>query len=156
MPECEFENRRAMIEQTKRHMDMEDLEKNIADTEREFARFYSQAATLKEQIGELTPEKRQQLDKEFWAHQAKEQAAIDYMTSGRLSERTIGMIQYLPAQDRTPLLNTVSNHQGITAWYHGLEYTVPELQLTDETQKQLRLIQAESCPTGTDDQIAPE
>jgi hypothetical protein len=112
-----FEQRRNDIKHAQKIMAMEEMDKNIADTEREFKRFYQQACTLKAQIGELTEEKRNQLDREMWEFKLKEMAAVDWTTTGRLSNNTVEFLMSLPDNMRKPMLNTIKDVPTLIDWY---------------------------------------
>jgi len=102
---------------------MVELNKNIADTEREFKRFYEQAYSLKEKIGDLTDEKRRQLDKEMWIFKLKEMAYVDFISSGRLNENTIAFIHSLEKEDRLVTLAEVTDHDRLFSWYENKDET---------------------------------
>lgn len=117
-----FEQRRNKLNSEKKQLDMIELNKNIEDTEREFKRFYQHSASLKEKIGELTDEKRNQLDKEMWIHKLKEMAATDLISSGRLKNTTLELINSVPLKDRYELLSLTDitkpqNVDKLVSWY---------------------------------------
>jgi chromosome segregation ATPase len=114
-----FENRRNQVRLAQKRMGMEDLEKNIQDTEREFKRFYQQATALKAQIGDLTDERRSQLDREMWQAKMQEMAAIDLQTIGRLSNNTYEMIGASPPEIRDPVLKMCANASKLIDWFEN-------------------------------------
>jgi len=59
---------------------------------------------LKEQVGELTPERRAELDLDMWMHNIKMIAISDYFSTGRLSGNLIEIVLSLPADIRKKLL----------------------------------------------------
>ncbi len=89
----------------------EEGERAVNDTYREFIRFYQQAELLKEKVGELTPVRRRKLETEMWTYRVKEMAAIDYLTQGRLSTRTIEFVSVLPKEVRPDMYNLVFNQE---------------------------------------------
>jgi len=121
--ENKFEIRRKNLELEKFKYDMVELNKNIADTEREFKRFYEQAYSLKEIIGDLTDEKRRQLDKDMWIFKLKEMAYVDFISSGRLNENTIAFIHSLEKEDRLVTLAEVTDHDRLFSWYENKDET---------------------------------
>ena len=127
----EFVQKRAGINLAKHRMDMEDLERNIEHTEREFKRFYAQADALKEQIGELTPEKRNQLDQEMWIHKLKSMVAIDYITKGRIGENALAFMRSIPKEIRKSLLVEIKNHDELIIWYENFDTPLPKLQIEE-------------------------
>jgi len=117
--EDKFEARRNKINHAQKVMSMEELDKNIEDTEREFKRFYSQAAALKAQIGDLTEEKRNALDRDMWQFKLKEMAAIDILTTGHLGNVTYEMITAAPVEMRKKVLELCGDKAKLIDWYES-------------------------------------
>jgi septal ring factor EnvC (AmiA/AmiB activator) len=111
-----YEQRRNDIKRTQKIMAMEDLERNIQDTEREYKRFWQQADALKQQIGELTKEKRDMLDREMWEYKLKEMAAIDLVSAGRLSNTTYEMLIACPSDIRGRVLQHIKESDNLIDW----------------------------------------
>jgi DNA repair ATPase RecN len=126
-----YEKRRNEIKRTQKIMSMEDLNKNIQDTEREFKRFYQQAAALKENIGELTDIKREILDRDMWEFKIKEMAVLDFAGTGRISRLTYEMLTSFPKEQRLKLAQEIGNHAKLIEWYEGKEDTVLKLPDVD-------------------------
>lgn len=124
-----FVQRRNDINLTKYRMDIEDLERNISDTEREFSRFYAQADALKAQIGELTLEKRDQLDQEMWVHKLKTMVAVDYITKGRIGENALTFIRSIPKEIRKPLLSEIKDQTTLLDWFDNFNIPLPDIQI---------------------------
>lgn len=120
-----FENRRNQVRLAQKRMGMEDLEKNIEDTEREFKRFYQQSAALKAQIGDLTDERRGQLDREMWQAKMQEMAAIDLQTMGRLSNNTYELIGCAPEEIRKPVLKLCADPSRLIDWFESKANDTP-------------------------------
>jgi len=112
-----FEQRRNKLNFDKKSLDMIEMNKNIEDTEREFKRFYQQAYSLKMAVGELTEEKRNELDKAMWLHKLKEICAVDFISSGRLKNTTVELINSVPVVERKELLAEVKDHAKLLEWY---------------------------------------
>ena len=68
----EFDQGRNDVKFKQKRGHLYDMDKNVADTEREFKRFYQQAVALKGVIGELTEERRRELDEDMWRYKIKE------------------------------------------------------------------------------------
>ena len=130
-PVLKYNHRRNIINLAKHLMDMEDLERNIKHTEREFKRFYAQADSLKKAIGELTPEKQNKLDQEMWAHKLKSMVAIDYLTKGRIGENALTFMRSIPKEMRTPLLAEIKNHDKLITWFENFDIPLPPLQIEE-------------------------
>ncbi len=120
------------INNGKKIMAMEDLDKNIFDTEREFKRFYSQAECLKVKIGELTPEKKEQLEIEMWEFKIKELCLLDQVSTGKVSKNTYELIGVCPPNIRKELLGFTNpaNLNKLGEWYDAQyqeEYEIIQL-----------------------------
>lgn len=124
-----FVKRRNDINLAKHRMDMEDLERNIFDTEREFKRFYAQADILKEQIGDLTSEKRDKLDQEMWIYKLKTMVAVDYITKGRIGENALTFIRSIPKEIRKPLLAEIKDQKVLLDWFDNFDTPLPDIQI---------------------------
>lgn len=124
-----FEHRRNQIRLAKKRMELEDLARNIRDTEREFKRFYAQATGLKQQIGELTEERRAKLDREMWRHKIKAMAAVDFLTTGRLGVNTIEFLHSAPKEMRSSLLSEIKDHRSLIAWFESHAQPLPVLRI---------------------------
>jgi hypothetical protein len=151
--ENEFESRRNRIHLVRKKLTLQELEKSIADTEREFLRFYGQAVALKKVVGKLTPEKRLKLDREFWAHQAKERAAVDLLTTGLVGVHAIDLIQYLPVEERAPIFAQLKDKQALLRWFEefNYEHPLPALQAPEVNQKLIAQIKEEAVPLVSED-----
>jgi hypothetical protein len=141
MKDCDYELERNKVKRGQKIMQMEDLDRNIKDTEREFSRFYSQAASLKEQIGELTPEKRKKLDEEMWEFNIKKLAAMDVATLGHVQKNTLELIMAVPIEMRLKTLEELKpqNRKALIDWLeqsHEQAFEVKEL-VTVHVQKLL-------------------
>lgn len=133
-----FARRRNAINLVQKLMSMEDLEKNIQDTKREFDHFYRQAFSLKEVIGPLTPDVRNKLDSEMWIHNLKCMAAIDYICKGRLGDNTLTSIMSLPLSDRMPLLREIKeDHNKLIQWYENSSSVCCDRKIGAEDTKDL-------------------
>ena len=119
-----FEERRNEINKAKKIMYMEEIDKNIFDTEREFERFYKQAATLKNSLGNIDENKRNKYDIDMWKYKLKEMAALDYISNGRLSKATIELVFTLPFAMRTQTLAIIKNSKTLLDWYERRTTTV--------------------------------
>ena len=124
-----FEQRRAEVDYKEKVLLMEESERVIKDTQREFTRFYQQAFYLKQEIGELTDEKRHQLDMEMWEFKIKEMAVIDWVTKGRLGNSTFEFLQACPKEMKMRLAKEIrfENQNALIEWYDTKEeYHLPE------------------------------
>lgn len=130
------------IEYERGIMQQEESQRVLNETKREFTRFYQQALALKEKIGELTTEKRKQLDKEMWIYRLKEMIALDLVSSGRISRNSYEFINTVPKDIRDailPILKDQKKMDELIKWYetkddiYQINYEkLPELQYTEE------------------------
>jgi hypothetical protein len=128
----QFEQRRNEINHKTKLLSMDEMNKNIEDTEREFQRFYAQACVLKSQIGDLTPGKRDKLDREMWEYKLKEMAAIDILTTGHLGNVTYEMIGAVPVKMRFEVLELCEDRKKLLEWFenkNASEMALPENQI---------------------------
>ena len=126
---CEPDAERACLSRARHRMQLEGLEVQIRDTEREFRRFYGHAVKLKAHLGELTEERIEALEAEHWMHKLKQQAALDLLTAGRVQRDTLELLMALDPATRSPimdLLSTPSGHVELTTWLRA--YT-PEVDI---------------------------
>jgi len=130
MEEKVFDLRRFKIDYKEKIMLMEESERAIKDTKREFNRFYQQAAYLKEQIGELTDEKRHQLDIEMWEFKIKEMIVIDLLSTGKVGNVTYEFLHACPKEMKIRMAKKFKNKDemdSLIAWYyHKEEYHIPK------------------------------
>lgn len=108
----EFDREELELKLKHKYLIYEESERSINDTYREFMRFYQQAEALKEMIGELTPQRRRELEKDMWKYRVKEMAAIDYLQTGRLKNTTIEFLSCMPEEDRPELYELIFNKEG--------------------------------------------
>jgi hypothetical protein len=106
----------------------------IEDTEREFWRFYCQANAIRDALADrgvafpLDSRTRDRLDHEMWEHRLKCMAAVDLLTSGRLSSSTIEFLQTvsLDVRDRlSALIFDEKRREDLFRWYMTCDPTLP-------------------------------
>jgi hypothetical protein len=126
-----FQGRRNELLINKYKFDMIELDKNIYDTETEFKRFYEQAYSLKELIGDLDEVKKKQLDKEMWVFKLKEMAYLDFISKGRLSNNTLEFLHSFDKDERLSLLSEIKDHDNLLTWYEGRDeaYEIKEFDM---------------------------
>jgi len=113
-----YEGELARVEFKRKSMQLEELERSLINTKREFMRFFQQASHLKGFIGELTPAQRKKLDREMWIHRTKTVVALDLLTIGRLSKSTYELLGALPGQMRKPVIEFIeSDGKHVREWY---------------------------------------
>ncbi len=133
----EFEKRRAVIEKKRAIMQLEEGERVIKDNKRELIRFYQQACQLKEEIGDLTPEKRKQLDYDMWMENLKGQMSVDLFCTGTLRPNTFEMVTALPLEMKMSLLSWMGERsQHLLEWYQHRHnaHNFNDLPLLDQNE----------------------
>jgi len=124
--------RRNEVYAREKRLMMDECQRVIADTEREFIRFYEQAVSIRDMLRvrgvefPLDAVTRNRLDCEMWEHQLKCMAAVDFMTSGRLGPQTVALLQSCPGEMRRRVARDVlplEQHPALIDWY--LTYEVP-------------------------------
>ena len=119
-----FETELDQIELERKIMQQEEGERIYSETKREFTRFYQQSLILKEKLGELSAERRDQLDRDMWEYKLKEMIALDFVSSGRLSKSTYELINAAPKLIRNSLLEMIKSEKsrsGLIDWYENKE-----------------------------------
>lgn len=102
-----IESRRKRLDAIEARANRDRLDRQIREQEREFRRFYAHAVALKQQLGELTQGKRERLEREFWMHQVKCMAALDYITARGLGKATAEILHALPTDMRREAISEV-------------------------------------------------
>ncbi len=118
--QVDIDQTRSGLRLAQHKMRMDGLERTLKDTCREFARFYAHAKTLKAQIGELTPEKRAELDEEMWEHHLKSQMALDLLSVGHIRGETIATVQTMPEDFRQAVRDVLDVKEGDRCKQHEL------------------------------------
>lgn len=67
---------------------------------REYCIFYRIARDLKRRLGEITPQRRRELEAEMWIDKARRMAAIDLISLGGLQRSTAEFLTSLPREQR--------------------------------------------------------
>lgn len=120
-------DRDGQIELARKSIQLDELERSIRDGEREFARFKQHGDALKKEIGELTPERRRELELEFWEHRLRTQIAVSLLSSGRVPATIIEMLPFLPDGPRDAIEEALDNPQRTIQWFRGLRIELPAL-----------------------------
>jgi len=84
---------------------------NLEDLKAELDCFLKIAEKLKAELGEITPERRYQLETESWKNKGIKMAAIDILATGRISNQTYDFIFSLPKESQLELFSKLSAKQ---------------------------------------------
>lgn len=109
--------RRAQINLRAKMGSLEEISRGIADTKREAALFYEQAAELKSFLGEISEERRRQLDREEWKWWHLKRVAVQGIT-----ELTIENLISLPTAERLEWLKLFHDREAVQAAVERSEY----------------------------------
>ena len=135
--ESEFERRRAAIDHKCLHRQIPTKENRIKEQEDETLSFYRQSVQLKKVVGELTPEKEAQYTEEMWEYKIKKMAALDIMSSGRLSAGTLDTAISLRGDMRTRVMKALNDPNSLVQQVE--EQSEEFTQVIDETPSIERL-----------------
>ena len=83
----------------------------LKDKKRELSKFIEIAEDLKNVLGDLDSEKKQQLERESWINKAITMAAIEIMTQRNPSKATIELMLALPQDDMKCVINILKKNQ---------------------------------------------
>ena len=84
------------IKQQRKHVQLKQQKDHLAIQLKEFKDFFSIALQLKEELGELTEERKEELEKEYWITTFKEKIALELACNGRVNEKTLETILAMP------------------------------------------------------------
>lgn len=97
----EFNRRRKEIDQRSLRTRRILLEKRKSELEVEFARFWQQAAAIRETLDDLTPERRYQYEIEYWDGLLTEQYVL---SGGRVDDKLLRNLASMPHELRADLI----------------------------------------------------
>jgi len=128
-----FTNRRNQIKLAEARVALDECRRVIADTEREFLRFYGQCLSIREALAAqgvtfpLDSATRDRLDREMWEHQLKARAATELMAQGRLANTTIELIQCCPRELKQRIEDWLSpsRQTALLDWFMSYEPEMP-------------------------------
>lgn len=100
---------------------LESIHRTVATQQRELDRLVALATDLKQQVGELTDDRRAELDAELWSVRVRAMVALDMFTSGHLSQSTAELLIALPVEIRQPILQSAKNAEATGELFDWLE-----------------------------------
>lgn len=118
--------RRGQIANARQRRKLEGIRRVMATQQRELDRLVTLAAGLKEQIGELTDERRAELDAELWAVRTRAMLALDLFAGGRPSPGTAELLVALPEEIRQPILEDAREPSRLMRWLQDGPTALPE------------------------------
>lgn len=136
-PRSLLDNEELDLELERKRAHLGDLQLAIRDGERVFLRFYAHARALRRTLGELTSERRAQLEEELWAFTLHRRAAMAVYAGQPITQSTILGIVSLPNPYRDDLLGKICDRKGLKSWL--MENRAPAIEV-DETFREVRNI----------------
>ncbi len=138
----ERDARRATIERRAMQGRLEESERGIRDTKREAALFYRVAAELKTEFGEMTEERRAQLDREEWRWWHIKRAAIAKLSSGRVDDVVLKNLMSIPTAERHEWLGVIKSDDALVKLLESSEYG--RIETSAPTEAEIKLIEEAS------------
>lgn len=117
---------RKQIAHNRQARKLEQIQRAITTQQRELDRLVALATDLKQQIGELTPERREELDRETWSVRIRAMVAMDLLMGGRPSPATAELLIALPADMRQPILEDAAQPGKLIGWLQRGPRAIPE------------------------------
>jgi hypothetical protein len=132
------------LELKKRKLGLYEKERFLEETKREFFNFYRQAVHLREKLGDLNQERKDELDRDMYIWKVKANAAMDYLMHNRLTRETLSMVMSFPKDIKNQLIEELKNENAdkITEWYlNHDEYYIPNdlsyIQIPSDIKNQI-------------------
>jgi hypothetical protein len=148
-----FKARLAAVKLDEARFGLAEVERHTRNDEREFLRFYSQAASLYCHLGfdrePPTPERLEELDRERWEWRILADAAMSYMSSGGIGQNIVALVQCLEPPMRKRILTRMFGTGGspddrrrsldaLVNWFLAYDPGLPSpLALSEEESRRL-------------------
>jgi len=119
-----FDVKRDKIKLIKLNSELENMNKNILDSEREFVRFYQHCTYLKDKLGVLDQVKKNELEKQYWEEHLLEIAVTDIISTGRLQDNTLNTLTILPKESKLKVLDMISQEKiegTVSSFYNRMD-----------------------------------
>jgi hypothetical protein len=126
---------RDLIHAESKRMALRESDSILADTEREFLRFYAQATATRESLRSqgvrfpLDAATRDRLDREMWVHHLKCRVAVELNTMGRATSVTVELIQALPQPIRESICAEIfcpDAPRHLMEWFMSYDFDLPQ------------------------------
>lgn len=142
----EYTKRREQIKLLQLQGSLEELDRSITDTKREAALFYRVASKLKEDLGEITEEKRSELDIEEWKWWHIKKAALSKLTSGRIGEVVLKNLMSIPINERQDWLSIIKNDGELIKLLENSEHG--RIEMSAPSRDEIKYIENEINESG--------
>lgn len=102
----------------------EGFDETISEAEREYEHFRVMAVALKKSVGDLTPEKRLELERRVWIDRVKIAAGLDLLSVGIVTKQTFDLALSLARDDRIALFQElkIENRPALLAWFESQDF----------------------------------
>jgi hypothetical protein len=125
---------RRSLDIQRQRLELIEGEQVLRDSEREFLRFAGQALACRRALGlndeqTMPREMRERLDGEFWEYQLRCLAAVDFITTGRLSRNVVELLVSVSGEMRQRLRAAILDtdaHDKLVGWYLSHEPEMPQ------------------------------
>lgn len=108
----------------------------------ECARFLAIAIAIKRQLGEITPERRDELDRDMWLARFKRMAALDLLAEHYITRGTWRVILNTPKAFRAELVDTMLNRpEELKNWLLGSDSPWHLIESKPDEDEALRLLE---------------
>jgi hypothetical protein len=98
---------RRAIDLEEKRMSLQELDKAIADTRREYESFTQHAYDLRQLLGQMDEERRAELTHDMWMTSIAVRLQLEVRATGTVSQRTLETLLALAREDRTAIIATV-------------------------------------------------
>ena len=124
---------RRQLDIQRQRLELIEGEQVLMDSEREFLRFAGQALACRRALGlsdeqTMPREMRERLDADFWEYQLRCLAAVDFITTGRLSRNVVELLVSVSGEMRQRLRAAILDtdaHDKLVGWYLSHEPEMP-------------------------------
>ena len=128
----ELDRELLQVELIRKRAQQEESARVLQDTKREWESFYRQSiylkALLEQEHGELTDEIKKQLELERWHCVIKENVAMDYVTTGRISKSSYEMINSMPKNLKMTMLQEAQQQDKLIEWFENRDNFILDTQ----------------------------
>ena len=112
----EYDARRDAVRLEAMRKSLAAADRNADDVRREYDVILARATELKAEIGDITDERRDQLEADFWYEKFRRDAMLDVVLTGRIGRSTFELILSLPMEQRRRLVESLQKPPRILAY----------------------------------------
>jgi hypothetical protein len=138
-----FQLRRDAIDLKEKYGAKEESDRVLSNTKREATLYYMVCEKLKKKLGDISEERRRELDIEEWKHFHKKRASISLRTTGRIDDVVLGNLASLPSSIREDWMKDFMDKDLIGSFVDtlngdnaALDYNEEEIKLLEDSIEQ--------------------